>query len=92
MRAEAELLPLKNFEQILKGIMDAIKNRFPEAIILLKDEIYGDEDLNIDIFVETEDILSVDEEVSQVVFDLTKETDFLILPTGAPMESCPVKR
>ncbi|MBC8231143.1 hypothetical protein H8E77_16445 [bacterium] len=92
MRATAELLPLKNFELILKEIMDAIKNRFPEAIILLKDEIYEDEDLNIDIFVETEDILSVDEEVSRVVFDLTKENDFLILPTVSPMESCPVKR
>jgi len=92
MRATAELLPLKNFEQSLKEIMDAIKNRFPEAIILLKDEIYEDEDLNIDIFVETEDLLSVDEEVSQVVFDLTKENDFLILPTVAPMEFCPVKQ
>ena len=92
MRPTAELLPLKNFEQTLKEIMDAIKNRFPEAIILLKDEIYEDEDLNIDIFVETEDILSVDEEVNRVVFDLTKENDFLILPTVSPMESCPVKR
>jgi hypothetical protein len=90
MRATAELLPIKNFEQILKEIMIAIKNRFPEAIVLLKDEIYEDEDINIDIFVETEDLPSVDEEVSQVVFDLTKETDFLILPTVAPMESCPV--
>ena len=92
MRATAELLPLKNFEQILKEIMDVIKNRFPEAIVLLKDEIYEDEDLNIDIFVETEDTLGVDEEVSKIVFDLTKETDFLVLPTVAPMESCPVKR
>jgi hypothetical protein len=90
MRATAELLPIKNFEQILKEIMIAIKNRFPEAIVLLKDEIYEDEDINIDIFVETEDLPSVDEEVSQVVFDLTKETDFLILPTVASMESCPV--
>lgn len=92
MRATAELLPLKNFEQILKEIMDTINNRFPEAIVLLKDEIYEDEDLNINIFVETENLLSVDEEVSRVVFDLTKETAFLILPTVAPMESCPVKR
>jgi len=91
MRATVELLPLKNFEQILKEIMGAIKNRFPEATILLQDEIYEDEDLNIDIFVETEDLLSVDEEVNRVVFDLAKETDFLILPTVAPMESCPVK-
>jgi len=91
MRGTTELLPLKSFEQILKEIEDAIKNRFPEAIILLKDEIYEDEDLDIDIFVETKDILSVDEEINKVVFDLTKETDFLILPTVAPMESCPVK-
>jgi len=92
MRATADLLPVKNFEQNLKEIMDAIKNRFPEAIVLIKDEIYEDEDLNIDIFVETKDLPSVDEEVSRVVFDLTKETDFLILPTVAPMESCPVKQ
>lgn len=93
MRGTVELLPLKkSFEQILKEVEDAIKNRFPEAIILLKDEIYEDEDLDIDIFVETEDILSIDEEINKVVFDLTKETDFLILPTVAPMESCPVKR
>jgi len=92
MRAAAELLPLKNFEQILQEIIDAIKKRFPEAIVLLKNEIYEDEDLNLDIFVESEDILNVDEEISHVVFDFTKETDFLILPTVAPMESCPVKR
>ena len=90
MRATAEL-QLKDFEQILQEIVDAIKERFPEAIVLLKDEFYEDEDLNIDIFVESEEILSVDEEISHVVFDLTKETDFLILPNVASMESCPVK-
>jgi len=83
MRATAELLPVKNFEQTLKEIMDAIKNRFPEAIVLIKDEIYEDEDLNIDIFVETKDLLTVDEEVNRVIFDLT---------TVAPMASCSVKR
>ncbi len=71
--------------------MDTIKKRYPDAIILLRDEIYEDEDLNLDIFVESKDILSVDEEISRVVFDFTKETDFLILPNVAPMESCPVK-
>ena len=34
---------------------------------------------------------AVDEEISHVVFDFTKETDFLILPNVAPMEFCPVK-
>ncbi len=38
MRATALSLPQeKNFEQILKEIVDAIKKRFPEAIVLLKD-------------------------------------------------------
>jgi phosphodiesterase/alkaline phosphatase D-like protein len=71
--------------------MDAIKKRYPDAIVLLRDEIYEDEDINLDIFVESEDILSVDEEISRVVFDFTKETDFLILTNVAPMEFCPVR-
>ena len=92
MRTTAESLPLKNFEQTTKEIIDSIEKRFPEAIVLLKDDIYEDEDLNIDIFIGTEDILSIDREISRMVFDLTKETDFLILPTVAPMASCPVRR
>ena len=91
MRATAEL-QFKNFELILQEIVDVIKERFPEAMVLLNDEIYEDEDLNIDIFVEREEIAAVDEEVSRVVFDLTKETDFLVFPHVAPIESCPVKR
>ncbi len=92
MSARTESLALKNFEQTLKEVIDAIKKRYPDAIILLRDEIYEDEDINLDIYVESEDILSVDEEISRVAFDFTKETDFLILPNVAPMESCPVKR
>ena len=92
MSVRTESLALKNFEQALKEVMDAIKKRYPDAIILLKDEIYEDEDINLDIFVEREDILSVGEEISRMVFDLTKETDFLILPNIAPMEFCPVKQ
>jgi len=93
MRTLALSLPQeKSFEQILKEVVDAIKRRFPGAIVLIKDEIYEDEDLDIDVFVENEEILKVDEEISHLVFDLTKETDFLILPTIAPMEFCPVKQ
>jgi phosphodiesterase/alkaline phosphatase D-like protein len=92
MSVRTESLALKNFEQTLKEVMDALKKRYPDAIILLRDEIYEDEDINLDIYVESEDILSVGEEISRVVFDLTKETDFLILPNIAPMEFCPVKQ
>ena len=98
------ILSLRNFEQILKEVIDAIKKKYPDAIILLRDEIYEDEDINLDIFVEGENILSIDEEINRLVFNFTKETDFLILTnilgTGfpnpllilyPPMESCPLK-
>jgi len=62
-----------------------------ENEVRAKTSLLPHEDLNIDIFVETKDLPSVDEEVSRLVFDLTKETDFLILPTVSSMESCPVK-
>ena len=80
-----------DYEQILEQIVDRINQKYPNAIILFTDEIYGDEDLNVDIFVDSSQISKIDEEVSQFIFDLTKETAFLILPTVAPMEFCPVK-
>ena len=86
------ILSLRNFEQILKEVIDAIKKKYPDAIILLRDEIYEDEDINLDIFVEGENILSIDEEINRLVFNFTKETDFLILTNILPMESCPLKQ
>jgi len=89
---EEERLSKPALGDLVDTIMDRIREKYPEALCLMSGEVYGDEDVDIEVYISEDELLKADRFAHEVAFELTKGTDFLILPMVAPMECCPVKR
>ena len=72
-------------------IVTRIKERYPDAVCLISDEMYGDEDVDIEIYAPEEKLLEIERFAHEVALRETDGTDWFILPSVAPLESCPVK-
>ena len=72
-------------------IVTRIKERYPDAVCLISDEVYGDQDVDIEIYVPEKKLLEVERFAHEVALRETEGTEWLILPSVAPLESCPVK-
>jgi hypothetical protein len=72
-------------------IIDKIKQKYSKAICLMNDEVYGDQDVDIEVYVPKEKLLEIEQFAHEVALRETEGTDWFILPSVAPLESCPVK-
>jgi len=72
-------------------IVTRVKERYLDAVCLINDEVYGDEDVDIEIYVPEDKLLEVERFAHEVAFRETEGTHWFILPSVAPLESCPVK-
>lgn len=77
---------------LVDAIIERITQKHPDAYCLMSDEVYGDEDVDLEIYVPEEKVLEVDKLAHKVAFDLTNGTDVFILPMVASIECCPVKQ
>ncbi|MBI3923001.1 MAG: hypothetical protein HY318_16390 [Armatimonadetes bacterium] len=88
--------PMKEQTGILgdyvEEIIARVREKYPQAICLMRDLTYGDEDLGMDIYVPREEVQEVRHYAHEVAFNATLGTEWLILPSVAPLESCPVRR
>jgi hypothetical protein len=82
----------ETLDDYVDTIITQVQEKYPQAICLMRGETYGDEDLGIDIYVPEEEVLEVSHSVHEMAFNATVGTDWLILPSVAPLESCPVRR
>ena len=87
-REKAGALQLADYVEM---IIAEVQRQYPQAICLMNGDVYGDQDVNIDIYVPEEDILEVERYAHEVTLDLTQGTDWFILPSVATLESCPLK-
>ena len=72
-------------------IIGRVKERYKNAVCLMSDEVYGDEDIDIEIYVPEDQLLEVEKYAHEVALRETEGTDFFILPSVAPLECCPVR-
>ena len=72
-------------------IVTRIKEGYPDAVCFINDEVYGDEDVDIEIYVPEEKLLEVERFAHEVALRETEGTNWFVLPSVAPLESCPVK-
>ncbi len=72
-------------------IIGKVKEKYKNAVCLMSDEVYGDEDVDIEIYVPEVQLLEVEEYAHEVALRETEGTDFFILPSVAPLECCPVR-
>jgi hypothetical protein len=87
-KVQREALGLVDYVEL---IIDKIRQKYSEAICLMNNEVYGDQDVDIEIYVPEEKLLEVERFAHEVALRETEGTEWFILPSVAPLESCPVK-
>jgi len=81
-----------SLESVANYIISQLRKEFPNAEYLINGEVYGDEDLYIDIYVDEKELLALDGLASEITFRSWEETGYDILAMIAPMECYPIKR
>ncbi len=76
---------------VAKRIIAELQERFPTAEFLLNDEVYGDEDLYIDIYVDEDELLDLDRFANELAYRYWEKTGYDILPMVASRECYPIK-
>lgn len=87
-RVEERPLTVVDYVEMIIG---KVKERYKNAVCLMSDEVYGDEDIDIEIYVSEDQLLEVEKYAHEVALRETEGTDFFILPSVAPLECCPVR-
>lgn len=90
--SEQGALELPRLTELVDVIIERIHRKYPDAYCLMSDEVYGDEDVDLEIYVPEEKVLEVDGFAHEVAFELTNGTDLFILPMVVSIEYCPVKQ
>jgi len=80
-----------SLESVANYIISQLRKEFPNAEYLINGEVYGDEDLYIDIYVDEAELLVLDQLASEMTFRIWEETGYDILAMIAPMECYPIK-
>ncbi len=89
--SEEATLRLPGLIDLVDAIIERITQKYPDVYCLMSDEVYGDEDVDLGIYVPKEKLLEVDKFAHEVAFELTNGTDVFILPMVVSMECCSVK-
>jgi len=82
---------IKTVGDLASRIISEIQEKYPSARCLLNDEVYGDEDLDIDIFIKEERLLELDGFANELTFRYWEQTGYDILPMVAPIECYPIR-
>jgi len=88
VEAVAEKVALGNIAERI--IMD-IQEQFPDAKCLLNDEVYGEEDLDIDVYVNEDQVVAVDRFADELTYRYWEQTGYDIFAMVAPRECYPIK-
>jgi len=76
---------------VAERIIAELQERFPTAEFLLNDEVYGEEDLYIDVYVDEDELLVLDRFANELTYRYWERTGYDILPMVAPRECYPIK-
>ena len=76
---------------VAERIMADIQERFPDAKYLIDDEVYGEEDLDIDVHVDEDQVVVVDRFASELTYRYWEQTGYNIFAMVAPRDCYPIK-
>jgi hypothetical protein len=76
---------------VAERVIADLQERFPAAKFLLNDEVYGDEDLYIDIYVDEDEVLVLDRFANELTYRYWENTGYDIMPMVAPRDCYPIK-
>jgi hypothetical protein len=76
---------------VAEKIIADIQEEFPDAKCLINDEVYGEEDLDIEVYVDEDRVLAVDRFASELTYRYWEQTGYNIFAMVAPKECYPIK-
>ena len=76
---------------VAEKIIADIREKFPDAKCLINDEVYGEEDLDIEVYVDEGQVLAVDRFASELTYRYWEQTGYNIFAMVAPKECYPIK-
>lgn len=76
---------------VAEKIIADIREKFPDAKCLINDEVYGEEDLDIEVYVDAGKVLAVDRFASELTYRYWEQTGYNIFAMVAPKECYPIK-
>ena len=76
---------------VAQKIIADIQEEFPDAKCLINDEVYGEEDLDIEVYVDEDRVLAVDRFASELTYRYWEQTGYNIFAMVAPKECYPIK-
>jgi len=78
-------------EHVAQRIVAEVQRKYPDAWCLFNDEVYDEEDLYIDVYVDGNVLLEVGRFANELTYRYWQETGYDILPMVAPRECYPLK-
>jgi len=76
---------------VVERIIADIQEKFPDAKCLLNDEVYGEEDLDIDVYVDEDQVVAVDRFASELTYRYWEQTGYNIFAMVATKDCYPIK-
>ncbi len=76
--------------EIADEIIDVLRREFPDAEYLVNGQIYGEEDLDLEIYAPEDQLMEIDRRANELTFRYWEETGHDVLPMVAPKEASPV--
>jgi len=76
---------------VAEKIIAELRERFPTAEFLLNGEVYGEEDLDIDVYVDEDQVVAVDRFADELTYRYWEQTGYDIFAMVAPRECYPIK-
>ena len=76
---------------VVEQVIVELEAKYPTAEFLINDEVYGDEDIDIDAYVDEEIIVPLDKFANELTYRYWKQTGYDIFVMVAPRECYPIK-
>jgi hypothetical protein len=76
---------------VVEQVIAELKAKYPTAEFLMNDEVYGEEDIDIDAYVNEELIVSLDKFANELTYRYWEQTGYDIFVMVAPRECYPIK-
>lgn len=76
---------------VMEQIIAELEAKYSTAKFLINDEVYGEEDIDIDAYVDEELIVPLDKFASELTYRYWERTGYDIFVMVAPRECYPIK-
>ena len=76
---------------VVERVIAELKVKYPTAEFLINDEVYGEEDIDIDAYVGEELIVPLDKFANELTYRYWERTGYDIFVMVAPRDCYPIK-